>query len=118
MQRRVPAQLKFDLARLDTKTANLDLLVETAQKLYVAVRKVTRYVPGPVKPLAGLLTKGIRAKLFRRQRGLVMIATSHSVAADVQMARHAHRRRLKFFVENVDLSIRDWMPDGNSCRSV
>src|SRR5215813_10345945 len=114
MHRRMLAQFSFDLSRLDAEAANLHLLVEATQKFYIAVRDVTRHVAGSVEPLAGFLAKRIGPKILRRQRGLLVITTSHSLAADVQMPRHTDRYRLKFFVKNVNSCIRDRTPDGNS----
>src|SRR5262245_44594231 len=84
MHCRVPAQFRFDLSRLNAEAANLHLLVEATQKLYIAIREVTRFIAGSVESLTGLLAKGVGPKTLRGQRGLLVIATSHSLAANVQ----------------------------------
>src|SRR5262245_19441731 len=49
----VPAQDSFDLTGLDAEATDLDLLVDPAEKLQLAVRVPANPVPGPVHPSAG-----------------------------------------------------------------
>src|SRR5579862_1810420 len=56
---RVCAQSRFDLAKLDTEAADLDLKIVETKKLDVAVRKPPAKISGAVHPRSRLSTEWI-----------------------------------------------------------
>ena len=56
-------QSRFDLAKLNTKAADLDLLVQATQELQVAIRSVADQIPSPIQPLS-IWTEWVRNKAF------------------------------------------------------
>ncbi len=61
-------QRGLDLAGLDAKTAQLDLVVDAAQEFEVAIGQITREVPGPIEARARVGTEGIGDEPVRRER--------------------------------------------------
>jgi hypothetical protein len=50
-------QGRLDLDRLDTKTSNLDLVIEPTEKLDVAVGQITKAVAGSVQACVSVATE-------------------------------------------------------------
>src|SRR6516225_9575273 len=65
---------RLDLAQLDTKTAQFDLMVDATEIFNVAVRQEARKIAGFVETRAGLGAKRIGDELLRRQLGLLEVA--------------------------------------------
>ena len=61
-----------------------------------------RQVARPVQPRARLAPNGSRHEPLRRQLRPAQVAARHARAADVQLARHAHRHRLAAPVQHVE----------------
>ena len=107
-------QARFDLAKLDAKAADLDLEVVAAQKVDGAVGTPAAKIAGLVHPRIGFCRKRVFHEPLGRQLRPVQIAARNARAADVNLARHPDRRRLKVRVQNVDLRIRDRTTDRNA----
>ena len=88
-------QPRLDLAQLDAEAADLHLEVVAAQELDVAVGTPAPQIARPVQPRARLAANGSATKRSRRQLRPVQIAARHARAADVELARHADRHRLR-----------------------
>ena len=76
----MPADDGFDLAQLDSETANFYLVIETAQKLDPPIRQMPRQVTGAIKPPSGSGIKRIRNKLFGSQFRAMQISPDDSRA--------------------------------------
>ena len=84
-------QHRLDLAQLDPEAADLDLVVEPAEELEVAVRPLARQVAGAVEPRAGRLAERVGDEALGRELRPVEVAAGQAGAADVQLAGHADR---------------------------
>ena len=73
LHRRVPAQGSFDLPQFNPEPTNLDLVINAAQKLNVAIRQITRQVTRPVQPFSLCLSKRVGNKPLRRQVGTIQV---------------------------------------------
>src|SRR5262245_53744189 len=104
-------QSGFDLAGFDAETANLDLLVETADELDVAVGSVASQVAGPVHPAAGHAAERIWNELFSCQSRVLVVASGQTRSTDMDFAINADRYRTRLPIQNVNLRIRDRLPD-------
>src|SRR6185369_16469582 len=100
------------------KPTHLHLLVHTPEVIDLSVRKQARFITGPVKPGAGLLTEWMRNKFLRRQLRLIEITPRHNHAADVDFSRHAYRNRTHLRIKHVDLRAANRAPDGRRFRFV
>ena len=92
--------LRFDLAGLDTKAAQLDHVIGSAENIDVAVRRANRAVAG-VEPAPAVFFKPFFGALLRQ----VVVAARHIVVGNEQLAGRAgfngvqivvdhHRRRV------------------------
>src|SRR5882672_10231778 len=102
---RMLIELSFDLARFNAEAANLDLVVDSAQILNVAIRKPAREVPGLIHPRTR--REGVRDKFFLGQFRTIQISAGQTVTRDVQFSRHPDRLRLIVSIENIDLGVAD-----------
>ena len=94
--RRVAAQRRLDLARLDAEAADLHLVVGAAEELERAVRPPAREVAGAVeRALPASPPNGSGTKRSAVSSGPAEVAAREAVAADVELARHADRHRLR-----------------------
>src|SRR6185295_4499022 len=90
-----------NLTQLDPEAAQLDLGIDTPKELNRAIGKGTGAVAGLVEPLARRAAERIWEELCRRGGRTAQIAAHHAAAADVEIARHAHRHRLECAIEDV-----------------
>ena len=86
--RRVLAEPRLDLARLDAEAADLHLLVDAAQELDPAVGEMARQVAGAVEPRRRHAER-VGDEALRRQLRPPQVAARQAVAAE----RRARRRR-------------------------
>ncbi len=110
-------QAGLDLAEFDAMPADLDLEVETSQKLEVPVRCTANQVPRSVDPPPTRGVKRILHKALRSELGTVQIAAHHTVAADKELARNAHGDGLLSAVQNVELGIRERSADRDALHA-
>ncbi len=94
------AQRRDDLAQFDAETADLDLLVATAEEVQGAVRAPTCHVAGLVHPLTGLHGERIGDETRGGEIGAAEITQRELCAGNVQGAFDADRRRLTEAVED------------------
>ncbi len=103
-------QRRLDLARLDSKAPNLDLLIGSPQELKVVVHAPARQVSSPVHPRSGLAV-WIGNKAFSRQCGPLQIASRQAGAGDVEFPSHSHRNWLQRPIKHVKLVVRQRLSD-------
>ncbi len=103
------AQPGFDLAQFDAEAPDLHLIVVTPQVIHGAVGTPARQVAGAVEQGCRIGAERIGDEFLSGQFRTVQVAVRHTVAADVQLARHAHRHRLLVRIQHVDTSVADWM---------
>src|SRR5690349_5541476 len=90
----------FDLAKLDAKTTNLDLLVAASEKLHLTVRSVASAITELIKSRTRFGAKWIRNVPVSSQHR-IRISESETVAAGVDIANNADRNRIETCIQNV-----------------
>ena len=95
----------FDLAELDAKAAQLDLVVQAPEELQLAVGAPPALVAGAIQARARLRRERVGDEPLCRQVGTAQIAVGQARAADVELTGHADRHRLAAGVEHVDLGV-------------
>src|SRR5580765_1680939 len=109
---RVLIELGFDFSQFNSETANLDLRVDSAQILNVAIVKPARQVTSFIH--ARPWQKWIGNEFFLRQFRTIQISSSQTVACNMQLTGYADRLDIIVLIENVNLRIGDWGADWNS----
>ncbi|MNJ19292.1 hypothetical protein D3C77_136120 [compost metagenome] len=103
---RVGAQACFDLAWLDTKTTDLDLVVDPSQVVKDAIGALAHQVAGAVQaPTGGAERVGHKA--FGSQSRALEIAPGQAVATQVELAANAGRHRVQVGVQDPDTARAD-----------
>ena len=105
----------FDFSQFDAEAADLDLVVETAEVLDIAVGLIASQVAGLVEAGAGLRSEWVGNESVGGQFGAMEIALGQAVAADIHFARDADGHRLQVRVEDVDLQVGDGNADEAGC---
>ena len=115
---RVEGDPAFNLAELDAIAADLDLVIETADVLDLAVRKHARRIARPVQPRARARRQRIGNETVGGEGAAIQIAAADLHAADVQLACDADRRRVQVAIEHVHLGIGNRPSDGHAAAVV
>src|SRR4030095_14918415 len=103
---RMFGQHRFDFAQLDAEAADLDLIIEAAQKLDVAVGQIARPIPGPIHARAGDSRERVGQKLLLRPLRTVPISARQSRTGNIELSMNSDRYRLLVLIQYVDLSVR------------
>ena len=106
-------QRRLDLAQFNAETVDLHLLVAAPQELQHSIGAAAHDIAAGIKPGARLLAEGIGHKRLCRFTGAVEIPPGHARAADVQLARHAHRQQPHPAVQNIQLCVGQRPADGD-----
>src|SRR5205085_6139717 len=107
-------QRRFDLAQFDAKAAHLDLIVNPAEKLYLAAGQIATEVARAVEPRAACDGERIGDEARAGATRIVEVAAPDASAADIQLATYTHWDRLHRTVEDVELRVVDRAPDGHT----
>ncbi|SUX35445.1 Uncharacterised protein [Chromobacterium violaceum] len=91
-------QRVLDLAHLDAEAAHLDLVVDAADEIHLAMGVPAHQVAGAVHQLA--VAEGAGDEARRGQRRAVQIPKSQAVAGQIQLAGHAYRHRTQRGVQH------------------
>src|SRR5262249_12453005 len=105
-----------DIAEFDSKAVNLHLIVNAPQKFDVSRRPVTPEIPRAIQTRAGLVAKGIRAELLRRQVRPIEVAPPHPTPAYVNLPRHSDRRGFEMLIQYVSRDVSDRLTHGHGSR--
>jgi hypothetical protein len=103
----------LDLAQLDAEAADLDLVVEPAQVLDLAVGPPARQIAGAVEALTRL-AEGIGHEAFGREIRPAQVAAPHLDSSDAQLARDTHRNLAESGVDHMDACPGDRPTDRDS----
>ena len=107
-------QERFDLSQFHAKTADFNLLVNTAYEYHIAVRLIAHQVARPVE--APRFGERIGDKTLLIEFRPVVVAQGQAVAAQQQLAGNAHGNRLVMFIHDIVIGISDGFTDGNRDR--
>src|SRR5262245_62063382 len=102
---RVFMQCRFDLSKLNTEAADLELAVAAANELDIAVRKISDHITRLVQPRSRFFIERIRHELRRSQLRQTQISTSEARADDVEPTIRPDGDRVKITIQNVDSTI-------------
>src|SRR5882724_8958183 len=100
-------------ARLNTITAQLNLIIATAKEFYFAIGTEPRQIAGLITSCARRSAERIWQKTFRCSRRSAKVTSSQSDAAQIDLARYADRNRLQLVIKYVGPLIRQWPPDSD-----
>src|SRR5208282_5888540 len=104
-------QRSFNLAQLNPKTSNLDLIIATPQKLDLSRGKIARHIASLVQARTGIIGEGVGNKFFRGQLGAIVIALSNTYSGYVQLPGNPHGHRVESLVEQKDTAVGDGPSD-------
>ena len=112
---RVSSQSRFDFFDFDPETADLDLIVDSAQIFDIAIGQEPSQIAGPVQTVAAGFDPPIDRSASERvgneflgsQFRAIEISPGEADPSDVEFARDADGAGLQIRVENIDLRIGD-----------
>ncbi|KGD23806.1 hypothetical protein DO70_4697 [Burkholderia pseudomallei] len=115
---RMRGEHALDLAQLDAKAADLDLVVAAPQEIDRAVFEEPADIAGAIKARlavacdhAPVLVHAAAEEFLRGQRVVVQVARRHRGARDEQFARHADRRHLQQRIDDQQFAARQRPPE-------
>src|SRR5262245_45109466 len=92
-------ETRVNLAEFDTKTADLYLVVDSAEIYQLTVRKVLSKIAGPVETLCSVV--GVRDELAAREFIPVEIAACDAIAADTDFSANTRRQQPEGLIHDV-----------------
>ena len=92
----------FNFSQFDSKTAQLDLGIQAAEKFDVTAGGETAEVAGFVEPVGRMIREGIGNEFFSREVRPAKVAACQARAADMQFTGFAGRHKLHLLVQKVD----------------
>ncbi|SAL88775.1 hypothetical protein AWB74_08725 [Caballeronia arvi] len=106
---RMTGDLCLDFPKLDTKPANLDLMIVPAKELDIAIGTISRDIASPIHPRAR--NERIVEEALGGQLRPIEITTRHTRATDVQFAHCTDRHQLPLRVEQINTRVGDGTAD-------
>src|ERR1700733_7946656 len=103
----------FDFAKFDAKAANLYLLINSVEELYVTIRQIARAIAGLVQSRSRLAAEGVGNEILSVQIRSIQITASQTIAANVELSGNSHRKRVAMLIENIRFAVRERTADGN-----
>ena len=100
----------FDLAELDAKAPDLDLVVQPTEVVQDPVGALPDQIAGPVQATAELW---VLHKPLRGQLGATQVAVGEPIPTDVELALLAGGERRAVLGDDVDVCVGDRQPDRN-----
>src|SRR5215217_5259108 len=101
----------FDLLQLDPHSAQLHLMILTADELDITRRQIPDYVATAVEACARLAAKRIRYEPLSSFQRCAPVASRQSISADKELSTHANRYRLHLLVEHETRGVAKRTPD-------
>ena len=107
---RVTGKGQLHLGGFDPETADLHLKVEAPQELNITIRQIASQVAGAVELLA-LQPQRVGDEAPGGQFRPAKIAACQTVAAEIDLADHTHRRQPSLRIQQADAGIGYWFAD-------
>src|SRR5262249_4112202 len=85
---------RFNFSQLNSETTDLDLMVESAEKFYIAIGQPSREIAGLVQPFTLVRLEGIRKALLASKVGTIQGPARWAGPANIKLARHTDRNGL------------------------
>lgn len=114
---RTPSQAPrraVDLAELDAKAADLDLMIESAEEFELSVGEPSHEVAGAVEAAHGGVEDGVVDEALGGELGPAEVAAREAGAAEEELAGHADGLQLPGGGEDEGLGVGDGGADGGS----
>src|SRR5262245_29320031 len=105
---------RFDLARIDTIAAHLDLIVDAPEKLQETIASISQHVAGSIEPF--VRPQRMTNEAFGRQIRLSDVSARQARSTDVELAGRADRHRLHALVQQQQLRIAPCATDRHASR--
>src|ERR1044072_7372877 len=102
-------QRSFYFAQLDSKPAQLHLLIAATGKFNVPALAQPRPVTSAIQSLAGVSAKAVHDEFFSGQFRAIQIAAAYAAAADRQLAGHTGRAGKLLLIQDVNFGVGDWL---------
>ncbi len=107
---------RFDLPKLHPVPANFDLMIHPAQKLNIAIGKITGKVPGAIEPFRAAIMEWAVDEPFRGEFGAAKITPRNTGAPDHQLTRDSHRHGQEVVIQDVNFGVGDGAANRNAAR--
>nr|WP_238325637.1 hypothetical protein [Burkholderia pseudomallei] len=108
------AEARVDLAELDAKAADLDLMIESAEEFELSVGEPSHEVAGAVEAAHGGVEDGVVDEALGGELGPAEVAAREAGAAEEELAGHADGLQLPGGGEDEGLGVGDGGADGGS----
>ncbi len=105
------AQPRLDLAQLDTKAAQFDLVVIATEIIEIAICTPTRQIAAAVHARTGIFREWIGHEAFGGQIGASQITARQLWSGDMQLTGHANRCQFPVCIEYVQAQMRNRLTD-------
>ena len=105
--RRVSGYRCLDLAQLDAKPADFDLMVYAAKILQISVCQPARPIPRAVEPGIASSSEWVGYEALLGKLRAIEISPCDPCTSDVHFAGHANWHRLTVGIEDINLQIRN-----------
>src|SRR5678815_3337485 len=92
-------------------------MIDATQKLDFSIRKIASEITRLVQTITRVAERVGKKFLGCRIRA-IDVSTSEAITGEVQLARHADRRRLHSVIQNVRTHVCEWPPERNCFRRV
>src|SRR5690242_375799 len=100
-------QYRLNFAQLNTEATQLDLVVDAAEVLQVAIRQIAHQVASLVHPRTRFPAEWIRNELVSGHFRPLPVTVGQAVAADMKFSRNTERNEMTVLVQHIHLGIRD-----------
>src|SRR5688572_16877519 len=101
----MPEKRRFHFPSLNSKAANLHLVVTSPKKFNVSIRAPPAEIASPIQLRSRPPAESIREEIRQRCIRPIQITSSDLFATHMDLARHANRRELSVAIENVNLRV-------------
>src|SRR5262249_49549168 len=108
-------QTRLDLSQLDSAPSDLDLAITPSEIVQLPVSEPSAEVPCPVHPGSRFTREGMREKAFGGESRAIEIAAPDSSPANVNLTNYSDRRRIIFFVQNIELLVKQRTAQRHIC---
>src|SRR5215208_3837675 len=96
----------FNLPKLDTKTANLHLMVEPPAILDIPINQIASLVSSPIQPCPTFSAEWMRHELLCCQFRSLQVTATQSRSADINLSQHSCWYRLQLLIQDVHFCVR------------
>src|SRR5215468_2852270 len=97
---------RFNFTEFDSMTAQLHLLIGSAEELDLSVSQITRQVSGRVEARSCASAELVGNESLCGQIRRIQVTSNHSLAANIKMPAYTNRQRSKLSIQEVSFGVR------------